>query len=206
MLRTNMKIYTNGCSFVYGDELKDRENEAFPYLLNGDVTNDAQCGISNQNILRTTLDRDLEYDYYIIGWTSIYRYEYYYNEWIGQNPTGGEKFKSMNKTINNQLQWFKDDWFYLNFINQVLTLQNYLKYNQKKFFFFLTFDTINRKDYIDYIRLIDKETFPSLFDEELNFRSYCINNGESMTKGFDGHPTKESHKLWADYLNRIIKK
>ena len=30
-----MKIYTNGCSFVYGDELNDRENEAFPYLLNG---------------------------------------------------------------------------------------------------------------------------------------------------------------------------
>ena len=27
------KLYVNGCSFVWGDELENREKEAFPFLL-----------------------------------------------------------------------------------------------------------------------------------------------------------------------------
>lgn len=191
-----MNLYTNGCSFVWGDELKDRENEAFPFLLKKrlgcELINDAQCGSNNQQILRMTLSRKFDNHFVIIGWSSIYRYEYYNKEWMNVNPTDGEKFKT--------LQWFKEDWFVVNFVNQVLTLQNYLKYNNIPFFFFLSFDTINRLDYLGYFNLIDEKTFPSLFNEELNFRSYCLNNGQSMTQGFDGHPTKESHKLWTNYL------
>ena len=79
-----MKLYTNGCSWVWGDELKDRENEAFPFLLqkklNCQLIDDSECGSDNQRILRTTLKADLPIQsdcFVIIGWASIIRYEYY---------------------------------------------------------------------------------------------------------------------------------
>ena len=194
-------IYTNGCSFVKGDELQSSE-EAFPHLLNGQVFNEAQSGISNQRILRTTLSSGLDWDWYIIGWTSPYRWEYYDGDWISQNPTPPHHFKQMNKKISNQLQWFRDDWFYINFINQVLTLQNYLKFHQKKFFFFLSWDNLNRKDYLEYRDLIDIQTFPSLFQKDMDFKNYTLLHGGGLRPG--GHPDKHSHKIWADYLNRII--
>ena len=63
-------------------------------------------------------------------------------------------------------------------------------------------------DWVDYygqfFDLVDKETFPSLFNNDLVFRDYCFLHGEEMVSGLNGHPTKESHKLWADYLYENI--
>jgi hypothetical protein len=89
-----MILYTNGCSFVYGDELKDRENEAFPFLLQKrlgcGLIQEASCGSNNQRILRSTIglpdnrasyesNRDYNLhekltrdDFVIIGWSSIF--------------------------------------------------------------------------------------------------------------------------------------
>jgi hypothetical protein len=244
-----MKLYTNGCSFVWGDELKDRKNEAFPFLLQKrlgcELIQEASCGSNNQRILRSTIGlpdwtalsgeglggensgRDWKLhekltkdDFVIIGWSSIYRYEYYQNEWNNVSPADGEKFKV--------IKYFKEEWFIVNFLNQVLTLQNHLKYHNIPFFFFLSFagapiggkkeygyDERNATfpdkpivDWVDYYSeffdLVDRETFPSLFNNDLVFRDYCFNHGEEMTHGIDGHPTKESHKLWTDYLYENI--
>ncbi len=234
-----MKLYTNGCSFVWGDELKDRTNEAFPFLLQKrlgcELLQESSCGSNNQRILRSTIglpdhrareesDRDYKLhekftkdDFVIIGWSSIYRYEYYSDElWNEVIPFNGEKFKV--------IKYFKEEWFIVNFLNQVLALQNYLKYHNIPFFFFLSFagaPVYGVKDYgydernavfpdkpivdwVDYysefFELVDRETFPSLFNNDLVFRDYCFGHGEEMVSGLDGHPTKESHKLWADYL------
>ena len=124
------RLYVNGCSFVWGDELEDRENEAFPFLLekklNCELINDSMPGASNERILRTTLSRDLSDCFVIIGWTSLFRYEYFEDGW---------------ETVytQNQVPYLKVEWFIMNFINQVLAVQNYLKYNNIPFFFFLSF-------------------------------------------------------------------
>jgi hypothetical protein len=222
-----MKLYTNGCSFVWGDELEDRKNEAFPYLLknrlNCELLNDSQKGSSNQRILRTTLKQNLNDYFVIIGWSSIYRYEYYSDGlWTEVLPRDGAKFRGDEKF--KIMKYIKDEWFIVNFLNQVLALQNHLKYHNIPFFFFLSFagapidgekkygyDERNSAfpdkpivDWVDYYSeffdLVDRKTFPSLFNNELGFRDYCLKNGQKMTLGFNGHPTKESHKLWADYL------
>ena len=196
---------------------------------------EASCGSNNQRILRSTIglpdyrasqesDRDYNLhekltrdDFVIIGWSSIYRYEYYSDElWNEVTPSDGEKFKV--------IKYFKEEWFIVNFLNQVLALQNHLKYHNIPFFFFLSFagaPVYGVKDYgydernavfpdkpivdwVDYygqfFDLVDKETFPSLFNNDLVFRDYCFLHGEEMVSGLNGHPTKESHKLWADYL------
>jgi hypothetical protein len=217
------KLYVNGCSFVWGDELENREKEAFPFLLekklNCELINDSKCGASNERILRTTLSRDLSDSFVIIGWSSLFRYEYFEDGW---------------ETIytQNQVPYLKVEWFIMNFINQVLALQNYLKYYNIPFFFFLSmsknyqgrwkgiasatrehikewFDKfwkdINNKPvetwldgYDNWFKFIDEDTFPSLFNTDLVFRDYIINNGGGLLKR--AHPSKESHQLWANYL------
>lgn len=82
-----MILYTNGCSFTYGGELESPSKEAWPYLL-GDmlscrVVNEAQCGISNDCIMRMTLDFLTQnthmYDdlLIVIMWSFLGRFDYY---------------------------------------------------------------------------------------------------------------------------------
>ena len=40
--------------------------------------------------------------------------------------------------------------------------------------------------------------------DNLVFRNYIINNGGGLVTK-NGHPNKESHQLWADYLEENIK-
>jgi hypothetical protein len=205
-----MKLYTNGCSWVWGDELKDRENEAFPFLLqkklNCQLIDDSECGSDNQRILRTTLKADLPIQsdcFVIIGWASIIRYEYYDRDsttWVSNICSAfTEEYPPIHK-------YFEYDWFVINFLNQVLALQNYLKYNNIPFFFFESYPMYKEKDmdYLEHFDLIDKDTFPSLFNPDLIFMNYCKNNGLNnfMPKL---HPTKEQHKLWSEYLYEKIR-
>ena len=56
-----MKLYVNGCSFSYGDELQNPEEERYSThlgkLLDIDVVNKAWPGSSNERIWRTTKEQ-----------------------------------------------------------------------------------------------------------------------------------------------------
>ena len=194
-----VKLYTNGCSWVWGDELLDRENESFPNLLknrlNCELTDKSKNGSDNQRILRDVLSRDLTDHFVIIGWAGITRYEYYDRDsenWeSGICPTSRRYDPSIHK-------YFEYDWFVINFLNQVLAVQNYLKYNNIPFFFFKSYPMYKEKDmgYLEHFDLIDNDTFPSLFNPDLIFMNYCKNN--------EGHPSPEQHKLWSEYLYEKI--
>ena len=218
-----VKLYTNGCSWVRGDELEDRKNESFPYLLknrlNCELTDmslanrvaewaqagageQAQTGSDNQRILRNTLKADLTDCFVIIGWASIIRYEYYDRNsttWVSNICSAvTEEYPPIHK-------YFEYDWFVINFLNQVLALQNYLKYNNIPFFFFKSYPMHKEKDmrYLEHFDLIDKDTFPSLFNSDLIFKNYCENNGLNDFMP-EGHPTPEQHKMWSEYLYKKI--
>lgn len=217
-----MKLYVNGCSFCWGANLKDRENEAFSFLLQKELgctlINDSKGGSSNQEILRRTLNTDLDDCFVIIGWTGIFRYEYCENitdlakktihyKWQGVLPSGTKNYNWPIEPI---------DWYVVNFMNQVLALQNYLKYKNIPFFFFLSFEQIQEimwdsqdpkthkknisYNFNRYYKHIDKKTFPSLFNKDLiwtNYVDYTEGNGFNRS---GGHPDKDNHREWADYL------
>ena len=91
-----MKLYTNGCSFTWGDELSDRNLRFAGLLANKfdcELIDDSMCGASNERILRTTLDylqnpnTDLENLMVVIGWSGISRKEIYKNGWEKITPT-----------------------------------------------------------------------------------------------------------------------
>jgi len=76
-----MKIYFNGCSFTYGDELSDPNKSSWPTLvankLQADFLNDAVSGGTNQRTVYKTLCNKNQYDYFVIAWTSYSRFTEY---------------------------------------------------------------------------------------------------------------------------------
>tara|TARA_B100000902_G_C27044433_1_gene780976 strand:- start:117 stop:776 length:660 start_codon:yes stop_codon:yes gene_type:complete len=205
-------LYTNGCSYVWGDELEDRR-DAFPHLLKTklgcELTDDSKCGSDNQRIMRTTLTADLKNHFVIIGWASIIRYEYYDKSYISEGidlvPGWESNIGSRFEKYPEIHKYFEYDWFVVNFLNQVLVLQNYLKYNNIPFFFFMSYPMYKDQnvDYLEHFDLIDESTFPSLFNEDLEFFTYCKNNGLNDFMP-NWHPSPRQHKLWSEYLYEKI--
>tara|TARA_R100000027_G_scaffold48118_1_gene36850 strand:- start:123 stop:818 length:696 start_codon:yes stop_codon:yes gene_type:complete len=221
-------LITNGCSFTFGDELKDRKNQAFPYVisknLNIPVINLAYNGKSNEAILRTTLEYVFNNDLskvepiFILGWSGISRKEFYINNrWTEVTPTQ----VAVNKAAEVHymyLQSNKQD--NLEFFNHILLLQLLFESKKYKYFFFNIDDgqvMMNIKhggsikgsnkfsdnynlDHINnsYIQEINIDRFPSFVDKNVTFLNYALSNGGGKESG--GHPNDLSHKIWADYL------
>jgi len=79
-----MHILFNGCSFTWGDELKNREQDRFSTLVSNHYhashTNISHCGHSNDAITRTTMEwfaAGNTCDLAVIQWTVISRIEGY---------------------------------------------------------------------------------------------------------------------------------
>lgn len=82
-----MLLYTCGCSFTYGEELKDKQN-SWPNKLGkllqaSEVINTATCSASNEYIQRNVVDFILSNNkksddiFVAVGWTSDIRWEGY---------------------------------------------------------------------------------------------------------------------------------
>jgi hypothetical protein len=75
-----MKLYFNGCSHTFGDDLPDR-SYAWPGViaksLQCDFVNDAMSGGTNDRILYRTLKHAHEFDRFYIAWTYTSRFTRY---------------------------------------------------------------------------------------------------------------------------------
>ena len=77
-------LYTNGCSFTWGDELSNRELRYSRLLsdkLQVNLIDDSMCGSSNDRILRTTFDfirniKIIQKTFYCNSMGSILRLEF----------------------------------------------------------------------------------------------------------------------------------
>ena len=87
-----MKIYFDGCSFTWGSELNNNEEERYSRLmcdaLDAEECNYATEGGSNDRIVRNLLvENDIEeYDLAVIQMTFPVRTEYWDEQWIKVNP------------------------------------------------------------------------------------------------------------------------
>lgn len=75
-----MKLYFNGCSHTFGDDLNDHQL-AWPTLvakkLNCDFVNDAVSGGTNDRIMYRTIKNAHEFDFFYIAWTYTTRFTRY---------------------------------------------------------------------------------------------------------------------------------
>jgi len=216
-------LITNGCSFTWGDELPAREFQAYPYLLakklGVGVVNLAECGRSNEAIIRTTLDYIINKDLsefepiFVIGWSGIARKEFYsQGQWQKITPTQ-VVINKLAEVHYKYLQSEKQD--NLEFFNQVLLLQLLFKSKNFKYFFFnindgQVFQKIKRGsgEVTDGYNLnhlndnffdeLDLNLFPSFTDSSSTFMNYALANGGELKPG--RHPDEKSHEVWADYI------
>lgn len=134
-----MRIYANGCSFTYGDELQSI-NYAWPQLLanklNAEIVNDAIVGGTNyRTVYRTIKHTKDNFDLYIIAWTTDTRFTFYKsdnnfeinfnpqlkNDIYGKEPFYQEWGKTLYKIWYNELYSFKL-W-----LQQIIQLQSIIK-------------------------------------------------------------------------------
>jgi hypothetical protein len=125
-----MRIYATGCSFTYGDELKNPSVSAWPVLLanklGGNVVNDAVSGGTNQrNVYRTIKNMQEDFDLYIIAWTSYSRFTVYKSDnnfEINFNPL-------LENKLYGQDKWYRD-WgkvYYTVWYNQLYSFKLWLQ-------------------------------------------------------------------------------
>ena len=125
-----MKIYANGCSFTYGDELVDPVATSWPAVLasklGADIVNDAVSGGTNyRTVYRTIKNLKLDYDLYVIAWTTNTRFTCYKSD---------NNFEiNFNPQLKNSLyenQSFYQDWgktFYKHWYNELYSFKLWLQ-------------------------------------------------------------------------------
>lgn len=122
-----MKILCCGCSFTYGDELKDR-NQAWPYrlatMLDSEVYNFGQQAASNRQILHQVIRGVEEHapDYVFVQWSLLYRTEHSDNDreyvvWPGRKFLGNPKplWREHVKWVStyNQPEWYAEQYHFV---------------------------------------------------------------------------------------------
>lgn len=194
--------------------------------------NNASSGVSNDYIFRNTM-RDINQWIHtqriwdetngwiesdklkvIIGWTAPTRFEWWNGEkyiqdrlWVDYDKWGAP---DLNKTTNLQDKFIlhQNELLpsYIRTINHIISLESFLRLHNIDYYFFNTF--------YEYEELDEPKSKIDLWgrDEEqlgLNYYKIQMDNMYNYLNKNNGtfherkHPTKESHKMWAEY---IIKK
>lgn len=76
-----MKLYFNGCSHTYGDDLKDPKSSAWPSVMSATMglsfLNDSFSGGTNDRIMYRTIKHIDQFDKFYIAWTYTTRFTRY---------------------------------------------------------------------------------------------------------------------------------
>lgn len=148
-----MKIYFNGCSFTYGDELANPQQDSWPSLVSAnlkfDFLNDAVPGGTNDRTMYKTIQNINHYDYFVIAWTFYTRFTEYNpvdNFEINFNPnlilnTSLHYSDDLKKNYSKFLDygtlyykhWFNELFEFKKWLQQIILLQSFFKSNNKPY-------------------------------------------------------------------------
>jgi hypothetical protein len=208
-----MKVLFSGCSFTWGDELENREEQRFSRLvcnkLEAEETNVSECGYSNDLILQKFIEaaERSKPDLGIIQWSSISRFQVWIDgEWeqiqVQRNPRKGFH--------NGYMEWkvfykyiYSDEMGVESYYKNVYLAEQYCKDKQ-----------------IPLIMLNMGKTRPKNNNYISPYKPLCKSKIEIITGGSNkrdgewglvqwddkkcwmerGHPSPEGHQIIADYL------
>ena len=153
-------LVTNGCSWVYGDKLKNPNTDNFAATLAKNSWFDQMYNLSikkgsNHRISRTTIHWLLEHKemwddiFVLIGWTgAVDRPEFFsqfQQKWVAINNWNIKPDKYIKSEEDKQdrdmaEKYYEYHWSELSsfqdYFNNVILLQNFLKSNNIKYYFF----------------------------------------------------------------------
>ena len=190
-------IYTNGCSFTFGDELTDT-TKAWPYILANKletkVVNDAVRGGTNyRTVYRATKHIKDNFNLYIIAWTYTSRYTFYKSDnnfEINFNPQlknalyADELFYTQWGKILYQY-WHNELYSLKLWLQQIIHLQStFEKYNKHYLMINTTSNNLNKwlapknqfitsvKELINFDSMNDEQIFAEY--QEIQYYLNCI--------------------------------
>lgn len=201
-------ILTVGDSFTYGEELSNRSDTAWPYLLSKQlaipVTNLGQGGGSNDMIFRTVVEQTAQqkFSIVIVAWSDPSRLEVWYQD----SPV------CINSWGRRNIPWvpgyykhsYNEKFSYRKWFTQVLALQQYLKSIEQHYLFVNVAGLQGR--YTEY-----QDDFKYLWDkyDTDNYLEWPMNGmlewQGDCPKGPGGHPLELGHQRIADKINEHIR-
>jgi hypothetical protein len=139
-----MKLYFNGCSHTYGDDLSSRD-KSWPAVvarnLGHDFVNDSVSGGSNERILYRTVKHLQEFDKFYIAWTYTSRftryradnnYEVNFNPQLHNSLYGSDPdFKTYG--LLHYRVWHNELFCFKQWLQNIVLLQTYFKANNKRY-------------------------------------------------------------------------
>lgn len=162
-------LYVDGGSNTYGDEITDREKNAWPYLLGDyldcDVINQATKGKSNQHIVFDLLNicSQCKPDLVIIGWVNVSRKMFVRREnnfLIDISPSGQNSVYADSAEFNKFQHLLYKYWSnYLydawQFLHHVILTQKFLDSQNIPY---LMFNDSSQSDILDLLTISSKQS------------------------------------------------
>lgn len=140
-----MRLYFNGCSHTYGDDLDQPVTQSWPALiathLGCDYVNDAVSGNANDNIIYQTIRNTHQFDKIYIAWTYIERFTRYRfdnNYVVNFNPQlinrlYGKDSSFVDYGRIHYTVWYNNLFSFKQWLQSIILLQRYLESYRKPY-------------------------------------------------------------------------
>lgn len=140
-----MKLYFNGCSHTWGDDLQNPLAQSWPAVLSHrlgyDFVNDSQSGGTNDRIMYRTIKNLDKFDKFYIAWTYTSRFTRYRNDnnhevnfnvqMIHSLYGNDQNFKNYAK-LHYQI-WHNELYSFKLWLQNIILLQSLFKVKNKKY-------------------------------------------------------------------------
>lgn len=202
-----MKIVFAGCSFTWGDELENPEEERYSRLvcnkLGAKEVNVSRCGWSNDLILHNFLKRPKP-DVAVIQWTQISRWQMW--------DDSQDDWETLNINKKYNLQWnavryyrhvYTDQHGIENYWKNVYLVEQYCKDNDIKLIMMNMNDKKPTVDYMSPYQCLCKSKIPSIQRGIIPVPKHKTSEWYEYWMEYF-HPSPKGHQMIADYLIRLL--
>jgi hypothetical protein len=207
-------IYCIGDSFTYGEELDNREHDAWPAvlgrLLNAPVTNLGKPATGNYRIVKRTMDAVFDNaKLIVIGWSDAARQEFgddisITDLWAGRNYA---RMQSCNDHRMNLIKYMTaydvPEYYYAKWLRQIILVQSFCRANNIPC---VMFSACNAESWnLHYIKNhehLAKHVDTTMYIDWPNSGSSAWTFGTPHGPG--GHFLEEGHKIIAEKIYEHI--
>jgi lysophospholipase L1-like esterase len=208
-------IYCIGDSFTYGEELNNREHDAWPSILgrmlNRPVTNWGKPATGNYRMVKRTMDAVFaEAELVIIGWSDPARQEFgddisITDIWAGRN------YKHMQTCSDHRIDLIKymtaydvPEYYYAKWLRQIILTQTFCRANNVPCIMFsaCNAEKYNEKYINNHEHLVKHVDVSNYLDWPMRGLADWV---FKTPHGPGGHPLEPGHQIIAEHINEHIR-
>jgi lysophospholipase L1-like esterase len=203
-----MRLLTVGDSFTYGEELSDLNN-AWPFLLSNklgyEILNLAKSGSGNTRMIRHAVEQINNYDLIVIAWSHFARTELadengFYDIWPGCSTLPYKELSSWRSdVIDYYSKHHNDEYLFNQYLINITLIQQYLKFNNKKYIMLDTFGNKNYRKNNTVVNQIDPTYYVGWPTTTMMEWTY------GTPRGPRGHFLEQGHEIVADKIYEYIR-